>query len=365
MTSSIRPRQSLLNPDLQRPSALKSAPRGSDQIWLDKNENLDPTLMELTRRVLDSIPAVMLTSYPEAGELYRRLGDWAGVSADSLLLTPGSDGAIRLAYEAFVETGDAVVHTDPTFAMYPVYSQMFGARAWKVEYRSSADGPQLDLDVMCHLVRNERPKLLCLPNPDSPTGTVVAPARLRELLDECEKAGTVFLVDEAYHPFYSQSVVDWTTRSRNLIVARTFAKAWGVAGLRIGYAVAHPETITLLHKMRPMYETSTLAIEFMTRMIDHANAMQTSVARTLEGKKYFADAMRKLGFRVLPTEGNFLHVAFGEQSLQVHAALKGKVLYRVNFEQVCLAGFSRFSMAPQTILEPVINLIQQAVKRTL
>ena len=94
---SIRPRPSLLNPDLRRPSALQSVPRGPQQLWLDKNENLDPQLMALTHEVLSSIPREVLATYPEAGMLYRKLARWVGVSPESLLLTPGSDGAIRVA----------------------------------------------------------------------------------------------------------------------------------------------------------------------------------------------------------------------------------------------------------------------------
>src|SRR5665213_670057 len=101
----IRPRRSLLNPALQRPSALLSVPRASDYLWLDKNENLDPELMAVTARILGSIPREALASYPESGELYRKLARWVGVTPESLLLTPGSDGAIRLAFEAFVEHG--------------------------------------------------------------------------------------------------------------------------------------------------------------------------------------------------------------------------------------------------------------------
>ena len=131
----IRPRSSLLDPKLQRPSALDSMPRDPTRLWLDKNENLDPELAAVLRAVLDSIPNSVFGTYPEAGELYRKLARWAGVSPQSLLLTPGSDGAIRLTYEAFVEPGDGVVHTFPTFAMYPVYSRMFGALVRTIEYR--------------------------------------------------------------------------------------------------------------------------------------------------------------------------------------------------------------------------------------
>lgn len=333
-------------------------------MWLDKNENLDGELLALSRDVLFSIPPSSLATYPEAGDLYRKLGRWVGVSPQSLLLTPGSDGAIRLVFEAFVEPGDPVAHTDPTFAMYPVYSRMFGATVHELAYDRVADEPQLDVSKAVEIVRRVRPKLLCLPNPDSPTGTIVQPEVLRGLLTECESAGTVLLVDEAYHPFHPWSAVSWTSESPNLVIARTFAKAWGAAGLRIGYAVAHPSTIELLHKMRPMYEVSTLAVEFMSRMIEHAAEMVRGVDRINDGKAYFLMRMRTLGFKVLPTHGNFLHVGFGEKAPRIHAALSTQVLYRKDFDQPCLAGYSRFSVAPKSVMSRVADLIEHSLSGT-
>lgn len=358
---SIRPRQSLLNPKLQRPSALNSVPRGSDLLWLDKNENLDPALMAVSRKVLLEISPLVLATYPEAGETYRKLARWVGLNPDYLLLTPGSDGAIRLVFEAFVEHGDAVIHTLPTFAMYPVYSQMFGAKAYPIEYERRDDAPHLDPGTIIKALLEHKPKLLCLPNPDSPTGTILAPDVLRQILQECEAVGTVLLLDEAYHPFYEWSAVSWTETSRNLIVVRTFAKAWGAAGLRIGYAVAHPETIAFLHKMRSMYEVSTLAAEFMSRMLDNASEMMGSVARINEGKHFFCEEMRSLGFKVLPTASNFVHIAFGDRSRDIHATLSHKILYRVSFDHPSLVGYSRFTVAPRAIMAQVVDVIKQVV----
>jgi histidinol-phosphate aminotransferase len=359
----VRPKRALLNPDLRRPSALLSVPRNPARLWLDKNENLDRELMALAAKVLASIPHEVLATYPEAGELYRKLARMIGVSPESLLLTPGSDGAIRLTFEAFVEHGDAVVHTVPTFAMYPVYSLVFGAQVCEVHYTPGEEGPVLRPQAIIDAVRNCKPKLLCLPNPDSPTGTTLPSPVLREILSECESVGTVFLVDEAYHPFHESSVVSWTQESQHLIVARTFAKAWGAAGMRIGYAVAHPETNAILHKLRPMYETSTIAIEFMCRMLDHPAAMTRSVARILDGKAHFERRMRSMGFKVLPTSGNFVHIGFGRHGAAVHTALADEVLYRASFEHPCLAGYSRFSAAPEQTMEQVAILIERAMRR--
>jgi len=257
--------------------------------------------------------------------------------------------------------GDVVIHTAPTFAMYPVYSKMFGAEVRSIGYLPTDNGPYLDASSIINALLEHKPKLLCLPNPDSPTGTVLAPDVLREILTVCEAVGTVFLLDEAYHPFYEWTAAPWTQTSRNLIVARTFAKAWGIAGLRVGYAVAHPETIALLHKMRPMYEVNTLAVEFMSRMLDKSAEMMHSVARIKQGKGFFQKEMQSLGFKVLPTEGNFLHVAFGAKGAAIHAALSSKVYYRTSFTEPCLAGYSRFTVAPQPIMAQVVDLIKQAV----
>jgi histidinol-phosphate aminotransferase len=358
----IRPRRSLLNPELKRPSALNSIPRDPDFLWLDKNENLDDELMAVTSDLLAGMPPLAFSTYPEARALYQKLGAWAGVKPECLLLTPGSDGAIRLTFEAFVEHGDAVVHTLPTFAMYPVYSQMFGAVEHVVEYGRKGDEPALDVDAMIAKVRDIQPKLVCLPNPDSPTGTVIPQQAVKKLLSACEEAGSVLLVDEAYFPFYDETVIALVEKSRNLIIARTFAKAWGVAGLRIGYAAAHPETIALLHKMRPMYEVSTVAVEFMARMLDDPSVMTKSVARIKDGKDCFVGEMRALGFKVLPTHGNFVHVAFDSAGPAIHKALSSRVLYRASFDHPSLAGYSRFSVAPGPVMQEVADIIRKSSK---
>jgi histidinol-phosphate aminotransferase len=110
-----------------------------------------------------------------------------------------------------------------------------------------------------------------------------------------------------------------------------------------------------------MYETSTLAIEFMSIMLDHTADMAQSVARIRAGKNFFCKAMQVLGFKVLLTEGNFIHVAFGVQSRAVHAALTGHVLYRASFDHPSLAGYTRFSVAPEAAMVRVANLIKQSV----
>jgi len=357
------PKSPLLNPLLVRPGWRTSTRRDERLLWLDKNENLDPELQELTARIFRELGPASLATYPEFGALYQKLAHWVGVTPDFLMLTPGSDGVIRLTFEACVAEGDIVVHTAPTFAMYAVYSQMFGATVQALEYRRTARGPSLEAQAVLSHLQAVRPRLFCLPNPDSPTGTVFSPDELRSMVELCEAIGTVILIDEAYHPFYQPSCVGWTDTFNNLIVARTFAKAWGLAGLRIGYAVGHPDTIRYLHKLRPMYEVGTVAAQMIERMLDFPDAMQASVQRLNEGKKFFLREMRTLGHEVLGGEGNFLHVSFGTHAEQVHRALKDHVRYRLDFKEPCLQGFSRFSATTVRQFASVVELIKTAASR--
>jgi histidinol-phosphate aminotransferase len=355
------PRQPLRSPELTRPDWQAAVPRSECALWLDKNENLDPGLLSFTSSVWRELDPLMLATYPECGLLYRKLAAWVDVPPAALILTPGSDGAIRLVFEAFVAEGDTVIHSVPTFAMYPVYCQMFGARAHPLCYERGAVGPQLDTEWILREIAEQRPRLFCLPNPDSPTGTAKTADELRQIIEACGRTGTVALIDEAYHPFHVESCALWTQQMPQLVVARTFAKAWGLAGLRIGYAVGHPQTIAYLHKLRPMYEVSTVAVTMMERMLDHVEQMEDSVKRLNDGKRWFAGQMEALGFNVLPTQGNFQHVAFGPCADVIHRALDGMVLYRKEFNDECLKGYSRFSATTAEKFAPIVEAIRATV----
>jgi histidinol-phosphate aminotransferase len=356
-----RARRGVRDPQLIRPDWTTGARRDRTLLWLDKNENTDPELAVITSRVLAQLSSECLYTYPESAPLYAKLAEWVGLSVNHFLLTAGSDGAIRQVFEAFVDSDDTVLLTEPTFAMYPVYSRMFGARTVSLTYRASTSGPRLDASEIIAAIRAEAPKLVCLPNPNSPTGTVFPPSELREIITTAGEHGALILLDEAYHPFYGGSAVSWIDEFPHLIIARTFAKAWGMAGLRIGYAIAHPAIALLLHKVRPMYEVNTVAVAAMERMLDFRGDMEASVARLIAGRDAFRGAMNGLGLRTLETQGNFTHVAFGAFGGAIHAELANLVLYRRSFNEPCLVGFSRFSAATEDQLAPVIERISRIV----
>lgn len=360
--SSLRFRSALRSPDLVRPDWTKQELREPGKLWLDKNENSDPHLQAVLSRVMAELPPRAFYSYPDSAGLYCKLADWVGVSPANLLLAAGSDGVIRSCFEALVSEGDRVVHTVPTFAMYPVYCRIRGCEAVPVAYERRNNRPTLSAVRVIDTIVSSRPTLVCLPNPDSPTGTVFHPDELERIIEAAGSVGAAILVDEAYHPFHPDSVVPWIARHPHLIVARSTGKAWGMAGFRAGYAVAAPEVTAMLHKVRPMYEISTVAVHVFEAMLSHVDEMTASVRRLQDGKSTFVARMRDLGFDAFDTAGSFLHVDFGSSAPQVHAALSDLAYYRRDGGAGCLSGFSRFSATTPELFQPLIDRVSACLR---
>ncbi|NQV56660.1 MAG: histidinol-phosphate aminotransferase family protein [Rhodospirillales bacterium] len=360
MQNSIPPKPIFVleNPDLIRPNWTAGEHRDPSKMWLDKNENTDQILSDCTAKVLREIDQSNIYAYPESGPLYRKLADHLGVSPKNIYIAAGSDGIIRSLYEIYIDRGDVVVYPSPTFAMYSVYSRIYGGKSIELEYQASSSGPILTVDQIAEALRSHQPKLFCLPNPDSPTGTVFDPEELKKIISIGAELQIPVLIDEAYFPFYNETAANWIDTFANLVVARSTGKAWGMAGFRIGFAIANVNTIRHLHKVRPMYEANTIAVAVFEKMLDHKDEMLAAVERLNAGKEYFLDEMRKLGFRTLTGHGNFLHVAFGEHAIEIHEALSDLVYYRQNFSQPCLEGFSRFSATSEDNFRILVDKIR-------
>ena len=178
-------------------------------------------------------------------------------------------------------------------------------------------------------------------NPDSPTGNIFKMDELKNIIQTCKKNNTIILIDEAYHPFSNITAVNLTKDFDNLIVARTYSKAWGLAGIRLGYLVATENIINFYNKIRPMYEVSTYSIEFAEKIMDYKKETR-SVKRLKDGKVFFSKEMKKLGFKVINCEEIFCMLIL-QIIKKIHNKLKGKILYRTDFNDECLRGYSRFS----------------------
>ena len=274
------------------------------KLRLDKNEHITGLPEQLVHDALSNVNPETISSYPEVRPLYQKLAKSLKISEENLMLSAGSDPAIKSLYELFVKEGDNVILQKPTYAMFHVYAEMFGAMSINIEYDSKLN---FDTDLLLNKISDEV-QMIAIANPNSPTGTVIEENLLEDIIKKAAKSGVVVLIDEAYYPFYEETMISYINHYENLVISRTFSKAYGLAGLRLGYLVGGKNIIQLLMKVRPMYEITGIAAHFGCYILDHETLIQNYVKETKEGNHYLVGEFKKMGYESYPTEANFVHI---------------------------------------------------------
>lgn len=351
-------RKHLLSDNIKRPHWNKKATdRNFKKICLDKNENNDENLIEIYKNIFNKSFKTSVSYYPNLYDTYNSIAKLNRVSISNILVGAGSDGIIRSVFETFIQKGDLVLKTSPTFQMYEIYSKIYQAKTIDVQYIKRDNHIFFDFEKFVKIIKNNKIKLICLPNPDSPTGTIISNKKMEIIIKEANKKNTIVLIDEAYYHFYGKSVIKFLKRYKNLIISRTFAKAWGLAGLRIGYGIGNQELIKYMNKVKSMYEVNTFAAHVIPQVIAKKKNVLKSVKILNNSKEFFLKELNKMGFQTLKSYGNFCHVKFGVQSKKIHKVLKNHVLYKENFKEKCLKGYSRFSLTNKNNFKKILNLI--------
>lgn len=278
-----------------------------DKIRLDKNERLAPFDNKFWNNVILKIKQEHILAYPEIEPLYLKLANFLGVTAENLLITAGSDFAIKAAFELFVNPGDEVIILDPTFAMVDVYCGLYKVKKIKIGYDSNLN---LNIDKLIGSI-NEKVSLVIIANPNSPTGTYIDNDVLKALLEKAKRFLIPVLIDEAYYGFCPHTAIDLLKSYNNLIIIRTFSKTAGLAGLRIGYIIADQTLAKLLYRFRPMYEVNSVAVLFASEMLDNWELVDEYIRATDAGKKYLLEELNNLSFKTIDTCANFIHADFG------------------------------------------------------
>jgi len=271
---------------------------------MDRNErtvDFPPQVMEDIRRLIDPFT---LRAYPEPEALYGRLAAWLNVPREMLLITMGADGGLRAVFDAFVAPGDEVVTVAPSYGMYPVLSAMAGATVRRVQFNAD-----LSLPLEQVLARiNHRTKAVVLANPNQPIERVYDEAEMVTLVEACAEHDALLVMDEAYHHFCPLTAAPLLRDHGNLVVVRSFSKAFGIAGLRVGYVISRPENIAHLEKVRPVYETSSVAIPVCLYLLEHDELMRSYVAEVKEAMGRLTATLRHLGFESSGRWGNSILV---------------------------------------------------------
>ncbi len=307
----------------------------SHYMRLDKNENLTGLPDAVIADFRQFITSDFVTTYPDTSPLYRKLAEQLGLDVTQIYLSSGSDGGIKSVFEAYVEPGDQVLIVSPTYAMYYVYANMFRAELQEAGF---------DLGLVLPVERvlekiSPQTKLVCIANPNSPTGTVFSRQELTKILRKAEDSGALFLIDEAYYEYYGETALDLIGESKHLLITRTFSKALGLASVRLGFAVGCADIIGNLFKTRPMYEINAFATAFGSYLVDHPELVSGHVSSIRDARAWLKGEVKRLGLTLRPGFANFALIDVGspERSAKICALLaKEKIIVKGGFREPCM-----------------------------
>ncbi len=275
-----------------------------DALRLDFNENTlacSPKVCD----VLGKISAGALTRYPEREPVEAIVAAHVGVKAEQLVLTNGVDEAIHVLFETFLEAGDELLLPVPTYTMYEVYASATDARIVAVQ---AADDLQFPYERLLSAI-TPRTKIIAIANPNSPAGSVATREQLVALAERAPQA--VLLVDEAYYHFYGETLMDLVGKVPNLVVARTFSKAYGLAGLRLGLLAGQVELMRWVRRVLSPYSVNSLALACLPPALEDTEYLDWYVGEVLAARGEFEAALDAAGVRRWPSRANFVLVEIG------------------------------------------------------
>lgn len=342
----------------------RSANPGSNvgkYVRLDRNERvggLPPWFIDEIRRSLNS---EMLTSYPVQDRFHRNLALSLDVAPERLMLTPGSDAGVRAIFEAYVSPGDTVVVFEPSYAMYDVYAQIYGAKIVRVPFDAEL---KPDLKFLLKSVANG-PKLVLLANPNQPTGTVLDSRTLHQLVRKASESGTLAAIDEAYYPFSGTTVLPLTGESPNLLVLRTFSKAAGLAGVRLGYVVGQADIIQNLSKVRSPNDINVLALLCGEILLKNPEIVENYVNDVNVGAGILAGRTKTMGLSTRPVTSNFMLVKVGDvcsPKVLVERLKTYGYLVKGPFTVESMADYIRVTLGPSELMKSFSEALESSLR---
>lgn len=337
----------------------------TDIVKLASNEN--PLGMSPKARLAMQEAAKDLGRYPDGNgfELKAAISKRFSVPQDWITLGNGSNDILELSAQAFLHPGRESVFSQHSFAVYALATQARGARAVVVP---AAAGLGHDLNAMRHAV-NDNTGIVWVANPNNPTGTFIAPKNLKAFIADIPEQVLVVL-DEAYTEYLSEAdrynAFDWVAEHPNLLVSRSFSKAYGLAGLRIGFGVAKPAITDLLNRVRQPFNVNSLAQAAASAALFDDAFLQESRRVNDEGMAFLNKAMQEFGLQTIPSKGNFVLVKIGnapDAGMAMFKALLARgVITRpvANYE---LPQWLRISVGTQKENEACIQAMREALSK--
>jgi len=322
------------------------------KIRLDFNENTTGC-STAALKALRRLGGKQLAMYPEYQAPTKVLARYFGVKPEELLLTNGGDDALRVFFDTFVEPGSHILICEPTFPMYRYYAEIAGARVKTLKYTREMEFPLPD--VLKAL--RAKPRVFFLANPNNPTGTLVDKDTIEKILTAGGQ--TAVVLDEAYADFSGVTGVPWIRRHPNLFIAKTFSKAAGLAGLRLGAVIAQAESLALVRRALPPFPVNVAALATGVAAVSERRTIERYIRETRRLREWFAHELEDRGVRVFPSAGNFLLADFGNAGPALFRSLsRHGILIRERSKDLG-PGFARITIGTQKELQALLRLLDR------
>jgi histidinol-phosphate aminotransferase len=322
---------------------------------LDFNENT-LACSEKVREVLGKISTGALTRYPERGPVEALVAERLGRKPSEVALTNGVDEAIHVLFEAFLEEGDELLLPVPTYTMYEIYAASTDARTVTV---LAGDDLAFPFERLMAAI-TPRTKVIAIANPNSPSGTSATREQLLTIAERAPQA--VMLVDEAYYHFHGETLMDLVGTIPNLFVARTFSKAYGLAGLRLGLLAGPEELMRWVRRVLSPYSVNSLALACLPAAMEDTQYLDWYVADVLAARAEFEAAVDAVGLRRWPSRANFVLVDIGARHAEFVKRMKAEgVLVRDRSNDPGCDGRVRITIGTQEQMAHAA----EALKRTM
>lgn len=278
----------------------------TEGILLNSNESPYPVPQALVSYMKENIDQLLMNRYPDtdSSTLLKAIAKAYGIREKNVVCGVGSDEMIDCILASVLEEGDQVLVPYPSFSMYDQFTLLNNGTLIKTPLKLDFS---YDFETMKEIILKEQPKVTFICNPNNPTGCILSPIQIEEIL---KISKGLVVVDEAYEDFSSQeiSMIPFIHEYPHLIVLRTFSKAYALAGIRVGYAIACEEQIDLIHTVKVPYNLNMFSQLAATWAIEHKELFKANAHKIIGERKILDRGLVDLGFKTYPSEANFIWV---------------------------------------------------------
>ncbi|NVM53583.1 MAG: histidinol-phosphate transaminase [Candidatus Helarchaeota archaeon] len=326
---------------------------------LDANENVFIEPNWLREKINEAVQSCIVSRYPD--NLYvdarNSLAKYLNIKPDQILLGNGSDDILDVIVHAFLDNASELITAEPTFSMYEFLTKIIGAK-----YVVTLLGKNFELnseEILASISDNT--KVIILSSPNNPTGNQFSSEKLQKII---ESTDGVVVIDEAYVDFADYNLVDWVSKYNNLIIMRTFSKSWGLAGLRVGYAVSNEEMINFLKNVQKPYSLNIIGQAIIPVIINSISYIDETIQKIKEERKWLESAYQTVdNLKMYPSRTNFFLLRILKEEFTADKLIKQlmekNIIIRDRSDQPLLKKCVRITIGTHDMNEYVITSLKK------